>query len=348
MTRLPRFTERASIKTPAVCIVPLMVALLWCLPGCVDKGAAPPHKAGPTPPTFTTTTAPTSSAQAPIVARINQRPIYRSDLDKILKDQKNPSVKTALRVLVERELLLQEADGSGLGANLPLEAQARADAFLARHFSKRILCAHFTEREYGEMYIVMKPRFVRGELYEVAELHWRCDHMGPDDRDGCRTQAHQHSDHQWKPIVSAIKTTDDLKTLHQKESANTSLIYRESVVHVAGAGQSNAPKHIADAITPLSPGQATVVNALDGARLLVVLHRRPPIHRQLDDPGVRTEIRDELCPRTVQFHRNKYVHDLMRTAWLEIDTDQLPETSDVASKTTSGTAAILLQKPAKR
>ena len=291
---------------------------------------------------------PTASVQSPIVARINRRPIYRSDLDKVLGEGSKPSVKAALRVLVKRELLLQEADGSGLGAGLPAKAQARADAFLKRHFSKRVLCAHFTEREYREMYIVMKPRFVRGELFEVAELHWRCDHKTQDDQEGCRARAHQHADQQWKPILAAVQTVQDLKTLQQKESGNPSLVYRESVVHRAGAGHANAPTHVAEAIAKLTPRQSTSVNGPDGARLIVVVHRRPPVNRQLEDPGVRSEIRDELCPRTVQFHRNKYVHDLMRNAWLEIVVDQLPDTSDVPTKTTHGTAAILLQETAGR
>jgi hypothetical protein len=313
----------------------------------VDRGAAPPTKTSSRTQQTTTTSAPTTSDQAPVVAHINRRPIYRSDLDKTLRDASKPSVRAALRTLVERELLLQEADGSGLGAGLPTEAQARADAFLERHFSKRVLCAHFTEREYREMYLVMKPRFVRGELFEMGELHWRCDHKTQDDQEGCRTRAHQHADQQWKPILSAVQTVQDLKTLQQKESGNPLIVYRESVVHLAGTGHSNAPKHIAEAIAKLSPGQSTSVNGPDGARMIVVVHRRPPVSRQLEDPGVRSEIRDELCPRTVQFHRNKYVHDLMRNAWLELVVDQLPDTSDVPTQTTRGTAAALLQKPAK-
>jgi len=276
----------------------------------------------------------------PVVARVNKREIHQSALKTMMGQ--SSSVKEALRALVRRALLNQEADGSGLGRSLPADSTAQAEAFLKRHFSERLLCANFSEREYQEMYLVMKPRFVRGHLYDVSELHWRCNHKTTHDQDGCRTAGQSHANMKWRPILHSIRSADDLQSLQSADMDNSALVFREQVIHRLETGKSNAPHRLADAVQLLKPGSSTIVEGPDGVRLVLLREHRPPIHRQIDDSGVRDEIREELCPRTVQFHRQKYVHDLMKAAWLEVFHEHLPEPHDLPKEPTEGPALKIL------
>jgi len=284
----------------------------------------------------------------PVVARVNSRNIHVSALQSVMATSAKPTAKEALRALVRRALLNQEVDGSGLGDKLPEDPAIRAEAFLERHFSKRVLCSSFTPREYQEMYVVMKPRFVRGHLYDVSELHWACDHTKTQDLDGCRNEAHTYANEKWRPILHAIRSAEDIQTLHSRESQNASLVFREQVIHRLDSGKSNAPSHLADAVSVLAPGTSTVVLGPEGARLVLLRDHRPPIHRRIDDPGVRQEMRDELCPRTVQYHREKYVFDLMKAAWLEVFHEHLPEGHDIPAAPSQGPALKILPPPESR
>lgn len=260
----------------------------------------------------------------PVVARVNARLVRRSVLDAEVGRSGDPSVRSALRRLLGRELLLQEAELSGLGKGLPTTPpQARAQAFLERVIPRRTVCASFSETEVAEMYAAMKPRFVRGDLYDVAELRVACPTGGAPEDAACLDRAETWAREHWGPLEGEVRDSAEVRWLSLLATVSTE--YREVTIHVDPSGRASAPKDVADAVVRLGPGGAALV---DG-RIEVLLDHRPPIARRLDDPGVRDEVAAELCPRQLAAHRERYLSDLLGSADVEIVRAALPPGADV-------------------
>lgn len=233
-------------------------------------------------------------------------------------------IASALSLLARRALLLQEADRSGLGDGLPTEPVARAEAFLERVSSPTIICKRITDRQYAEMYSVMRPRFVHGHLYDIAELRWPCGDDSETDALACRRAAHEWATTRWEPIVEAIEQVEDLHRLGEELVGRAPVRYRELTFHVTESGRASIPASIASAIIPLQPGQAVVTVDPQGARIHLLEDHRPPINRTLADPAVKAEVHDELCPRLVAQSRATYLEGLLKSAHYEIHRAAFP------------------------
>ena len=266
----------------------------------------------------------------PVVARVNARVVTRSALDREVAQSGQPSVRAALRRLLGRALLLQEADLSGLGKGLPLSPpEKRAQAFLERVISRRSVCANLTETEVRQMYQAMRPRFVHGDLYEVVELRLPCPPGGDPADASCRHLAADYADAHWRAVASEMRGDADVAWLGLLSRTAPPTEVREYLFHVDAQGRATAPAEIAEAVSHLRPGEAAITSGDSGARLDVLVEHRPPISRQLDDPGVRDEVKGELCPRMVETHREQYVTDLLGSADVEIVRAALPPGADL-------------------
>ena len=266
----------------------------------------------------------TSEADDPVVARVNFRVVRQSELAAAVAKREDGSVRAALRELSERAMLLQEADRSGMGQGLPQQPDERAKAFLNRIISPRVICENITQRELRQMYSVMRPRFIRGHLYRIAELRWTCpDNLEPESG-ACREQGIVWANTQWRPVVGDVRTGVDLYWLGQLTMGRGPIQYNEHTIHVDEHGRASVAPNIAAVITGLSVGQAVVTDSLSGIRIQVLLEHRPPIHRELTDPGVEAEVRAELCPRLVTANQRNYVETLLEHAVIEIRRGVLP------------------------
>lgn len=289
-------------------------------PGGADTSAAP------------TRAIDTRDRDDPPVARVNLRVIRRSELLEEVARQPDGSVRRALAVLTRRALLLQEADRSGLGAGLPAPPAARAQAFLERIVSSRVICSNVTEREIGQMYRTMKPRFVRGDLYRVAELRWTCLSDGSPEAASCRDAGASWAEMQWLPVVDAIETAEDVYWLGELTAGAGPIQYSEFTFHIAANGRvEGVPSAVALAIRELPVGSATVALADASPRLQVLIEHRPPLDRPLGSPGVREEVLAELCPRLVAANRSNYTDMLLESAHVELQRHLLPDGHDVPS-----------------
>lgn len=258
-----------------------------------------------------------------VAVRVNFRNVTVSELQREL-DRRGGDTKAALRAVVKRALLLQEADHSGLVKDLPTEPEARADAFLRAVVSKRVVCGNITPRELREMYGVMKPRFFRGELLRLAELRWHCPPDQSPEQAECHDQARTWADERWRPVLGALTESQDLYWLAELETAPMGTRYVEYTVHRDEHGRLSVPGLAAEGLAGVEPGTATVVIGPAGARVQLLVERRPPLMRRLADPGVKDEVIAELCPRVLERSRKTYVDDLIRSASIDVRKDRVP------------------------
>ena len=276
-----------------------------------------------------TATAAGETTPDPVVLTVNLRQVTRSELTAELEKMPKPDLKQALRAAAERALLLQEADRSGLGEGLPVAPDERAQAFLRRVVSRRVVCNNISESEMRQMYGVMRPRFARGHLYRVAEIQWRCQLEGDEADPTCAIAAHAHAQEKWIPLLDALEEPLDLYWLAaMHDEVGPHLRYLEYTFHTDEQGRSSVDPIVAAEVTRLSVGQATVTRGLNGARLHLLAEHRPPISRGLDSPGVRDEVRDTLCPRLVKQSRRHYLDQLVGSAYLKVHEEHLPESKN--------------------
>lgn len=266
----------------------------------------------------------------PLVAKVNLREIRRSQLDRELPRQ-NGSVKKALATLAERALLLQEAERSGFGAGLPTEPRARADAFLARIASSEVICGNITQNELQQMYSQMKPRFMHGDLYRIAELRWPCPKNGAPEAAECQDRATSYADERWRPLVDAVKEPEDLAWIGRLRMGDGPIRYVEYTFHVDEHGRSSVPADLVAAIQQQSVGSARIASSRGGARLQLLIEHRAPIHRRLEDSDVRAEVMAELCPRLVTANRATYVSRLLQSAHIQLFEANFPPGHDVGT-----------------
>ena len=258
-----------------------------------------------------------------VVVRVNFRNVKVAELQREL-DRRGGDTKAALRAVVERALLLQEADHSGLVKDLPTEPEARASAFLRAVVSERVVCSNITPRELREMYGVMKPRFVRGELVRLAELRWHCAPDQTPEQAECHDQARTWADERWRPVLDGLVESQDLYWLAELETAPMGTRYVEYTAHRDEHGRMSVPGLAAEGLDGIEPGTATVVVGPSGARVQLLLERRAPLTRTLADPGVKDEVIAELCPRLLERSRKTYVDDLIRSAAIDVRKDRVP------------------------
>ena len=287
---------------------------------CADRvpPPAPPapesiQRAAPGPP------APIATPD-PIALHVNRRSLRRSEVQAAAA---SPDPRGALRRLVERELLLQEADATGQPL-APGGAEDRARAFLDRTMGREVICRHITDGEVRRMYRQMWPRFRRGDLYRVAELRWPCPPGDPESATCLRTAA-EWADLRWAPILPAIAGPDDLYLLQWLGAPTAPLQYVELTFHVPpGGGRPSVPAIVAAPYLGQAPGHADIVVDARGARAVLLVERLPPVDRPLEGPGVREEVLAELCPRAVSRTRATYLHHLVRGALVVAEPEQVP------------------------
>jgi hypothetical protein len=273
---------------------------------------------------------PTADVPAdPAVMRVNLRDVTRSELAAAIAEQPDGSVKAALSFLGRRAVLLQEADRSGLGKGLPAEPSVRARAFLERVISERVICGNIAPRELNRMYQVMKPRYVRGDLYRVGELRWHCGGPGDPETAGCREQATSWADERWQPLLSQLKDAMDLYWVGLLSRAPAALRYVEFTFMVGPSGRSSVPPAVAMSVQGMQVGDAQVLTGDAGARIQVLLEHQPPVSRLLEDADVAAEVHAELCQRLVEKNRSNYVEGLFSTAYVTIQRELLPAGHDV-------------------
>ncbi len=265
----------------------------------------------------------------PVVVRVNLREVRRSALDAEVARRPDRSVRRALGVLTRRAVLLQEADRSGLGRGLPTEPSARAEAFLSRIISSRVICQNVTDNQMRDMYAAMKGRFVHGDLYRMAELRWHCPTDGLPETAACIDRGLTWAEQRWLPIAADVETPEDLYWLGQLSAGGGPIRFVEYTFHVDPRGKSPLPADAVAAIQSLQVGEAGVSAAGAGARIQLVIEHTPPLTRTLSSPGVADEVRAELCPRLIQRNRSTYVDTLLATALVEIDRDALPPDHDI-------------------
>jgi hypothetical protein len=264
----------------------------------------------------------------PVVAKINLTDIRRSELDHMLQGDAGGSVKKALQLLARQALLNQEAKVVGRGTHMPRDPGERAEFFLRRVASKRVICGNISERDLKQMYSAMKPRFVRGHLYHVAQLQWLCPGEGDPEQADCIRRAWQFARERWQGVVDAVKEASDLYWMGQLNAGADHLRYVEMTVHVALSGRANVPPEAAQSIQALSPGRAALSFDKRGARIQLLVGHRPPINRTLAERSVRAQVLAELCPRLVKRHREQYVSDLLKSAQIQVFDEHLPAISD--------------------
>ena len=240
----------------------------------------------------------------------------------------NNSVKKAIQLLARRALLLQEAKIIGRGTLMPKDPATRAEFFLRRVASESAICGNISPRDLKQMYRVMKPRFVRGDLYHVAQLQWLCPARGHPENADCIRRSWQFAHEHWEGIIEAVKAPADLYWLAQFSTNADSLRYVEMTVHVTKSGGSNVPPHVASAVQSLISGQANLALDQQGARIQLLMEHRPALNRTLENRSVRAEVRAELCPRLVTRQRQQYVADLLKTAQIEVFKKHFPPNSD--------------------
>lgn len=260
----------------------------------------------------------------PPVAKVNLRTIFLSELQVELAAGNAKNIEQALENLAIQKLLLQEADVWKHKLTLPSEPADRARAFLHKVVSERTICGNITQRNMDEMYRVMKPRFVHGDLYRIAHLQWYCSGNGLPEHAACKDRGQIYSMRHWRPFKSLFKAAEDLFWLVELAPANLPLRYGETTVHVDFRGKTNAPPELLDAVKTLSVGEATVVSHQRGSSVVMLLSHRPPSRGTLDNPAVARQVRSELCPRLLKRHRSQYVHDLLKTASIQVFKENLP------------------------
>jgi hypothetical protein len=259
----------------------------------------------------------------PIALTVNLRQVPLSELSAQMTGRPASDIVVALQEVTRRALLLQEAEHSGLGDGLPDEPLARAEAFIKRVVPSSAICRNVNRRQVAEMYAVMKPRFVHGDLYDVAELRWSC----PKGFAGaaCRTTSDAYAREHWRPLLPYLQSRAELIHLGEQAEGSTPVRYVEFTFHVDANGRATVPKNIAEAIMALRLNRAAITSDTKGARLHFLLDHRPPASRNLGDPGVEDEVRAELCPRLTKQGEANYLDGLTRSALLKIHREVLPK-----------------------
>jgi len=258
----------------------------------------------------------------PVALEIGFRKLRRSKVLATIKGSTTPEQqRAALSQLANRVLLLQEADRSGLVRDLPNSPVERASAFLKNVVSARVICSKINERELALMYRAMRPRFVHDHLYRLAELRLTCWQPTI----GCARSLSDWAMQHWGPVLVSLDTKDELHMMWEHANAPPGVIqYREYTVHIDDAGNSAAPRQLTDAIQKLEPGDTAMLISRTGVRAPMLVEYEPPSNRTLDDPDVRRQVHEELCPRIVKKNREAYLDNLRRSAYVKIYREAWP------------------------
>ena len=267
----------------------------------------------------------TTPPSDPPVAKVNLQTIYLSELNAELNASHSINLEQALENLAIQKLLLQEAAVWKHKLDLPSAPAERARDFLHKVVSERTICGNITRRNLDEMYRVMKPRFVHGDLYRIAHLQWFCTGTGLPEHAECRDRGQTYAMRYWQPFKSLFESASDLFWLVELAPADYPLRYGETTLHVDFQGKSNAPPALVNAVKTLSVGKAAVISHERGSSVIMLVSHRPPTRGSLDDPAVERQVRAELCPRLLKKHRSQYVHDLLKTASIQVFKANLPD-----------------------
>jgi hypothetical protein len=267
----------------------------------------------------------------PIALEIGFRKLHRSEiLQSIGKASSPEEQQKALRQLANRVLLLQEAERSKLVSNLPTNPEERAEAFLHSVVSERVICSKITEKELSLMYKAMRPRFVHGHLYRIAELRLSCWEPTVGCARGLTTWALQH----WGPVLPSVRTEEELRMLWELADAPPGVIqYREFTIHVDTTGNSSAPLPLVTAVQQLGIGDSALLTSKNDVRAPMLVEYEPPSNRTLVEPEVRRQVRAELCPRVVRKNRESYLDNLRRSAYVRIHRSAWPRSVILPSST---------------
>ena len=221
----------------------------------------------------------------------------------------------SLLELVMQSLLLQEAERSKLVSNLASAPKARAKQYLEAVVSERVICSRLTERELGLMYEAMRPRFVHGHLYRIAELTLGCWEPAF----GCGVGLKDWGQMHWGPLADAIHSADELHMLWDMTKLPPGVIqFRQYTIHVDEAGSSSAPVELVQTIQRLKEAQAQLIPTPRTIRLPLLVDYEPPAHRTMEDSSVREQVIRELCPRVVRRNREAYMDGLRRSAYIKV------------------------------
>ena len=259
----------------------------------------------------------------PVALEVGFRQLRRSEIAEAAREAKGPKAQLdALRTLLNRVLLLQEARQSGLVPNLPTEPAARAEAFLNNVVSERVVCGRLKERDLQLMYQAMRPRFVHGHLYRLAELTLHCW----DPSFGCALPLTAWAETHWGPLVEILTAADELHLLWLSVKHPPGVIrFQQYTLHVSESGESSAPRELTEALQRLGPGEAAFITTPGTIRVPLLIEYEAPAAKGLDDHQVRAEVLAELCPRVVRQNREAYLEGLRRSAYLKLHRTAWPD-----------------------